>query len=90
MNKVVLVVALLPLAGCQSIQYAHDQGGGCYAGTLVGATAGGVAGSAIGAGSGQLAAIAGGIALGGTLGYAVTPACRSKIEAYPVATPVYK
>jgi outer membrane lipoprotein SlyB len=92
MDKVILIgAAALLLAGCQSIQFARDQGGGCYAGTLVGATAGGVAGSAIGAGSGQLAAIAGGIALGGTIGYAVTPACRSKLEAYaPVATPVYK
>jgi uncharacterized protein YcfJ len=88
MKLIVLTAPALLLAGCQAfapIQFARDQGGGCLAGTAVGAAAGGVAGSAIGDGSGQLAAIAGGIALGGTVGYAVTPACRAGVQGYMIA-----
>ena len=87
-NIVVAGGFALALAGCQSmaasvpvygvskseppaVAYARP---GCAAGTVVGAAAGGVIGSAIGAGSGQLAAIGGGIALGGTAGYLLT--CR--------------
>lgn len=83
---VVAVVSLPLLTACQSFQLAENQGGGCLAGTVVGAAAGGVAGSAIGAGSGQLAAIAGGIALGGSAGYLINPAChQAAVAVYPVA-----
>jgi len=74
------LLALLPLfPACTSLELARDQGGGCFASTAVGAAAGGVAGSAIGAGSGQLAAIAGGIAIGGTTGYLINPACKADV-----------
>jgi len=74
MHRILVLAFALPLAGCTT--FAANQGPGCAAGTIVGATAGGLAGSAIGAGSGQLAAIGAGVALGGAAGYAVTPACR--------------
>ena len=80
--RVLVLVSLLILGGCQSFQYARDQSGGCFASTAVGAAAGGVGGAAIGAGSGQLAAIAGGIALGGTIGYGINPACHADTPGY--------
>src|SRR5262245_45228583 len=96
-NGVLLAGAsALLLAGCQSydlgLGYARDQGGGCLASTAVGAAAGARARPAVGAGSGQIAAIAGGIALGGTIGYGINPACHRRVEVYaPVApAPVYK
>ena len=80
MRYIVVGAALtVMLGGCQSFQYARDQGGGCLASTLVGAAAGGVGGAAIGAGSGQLVAIAGGTLLGGTIGYGINPACHEDV-----------
>jgi hypothetical protein len=76
MKLTLLLAFVLALTGCTSFQFARSQGGGCLASTLVGAAAGGVGGAAIGAGSGQLAAIAGGISLGGTAGYVINPACH--------------
>lgn len=89
MRLLALVLLPLLLAGCQSLDLARNQSGGCFASTAVGAAAGGVAGSAIGAGTGQLAAIAGGIALGGTIGYGINPACHAQLV-YVTPAPVYK
>lgn len=91
MDKVLACALALLLGGCQSFIYARDQGGGCLASTLVGATAGGIGGATIGAGTGQLAAIAGGTLLGGTIGYGINPACHEGApEVYPVQPIVTK
>ncbi|QRM54123.1 hypothetical protein [Sinorhizobium sp. BG8] len=63
----------LALSACQSApvsQSVVDRNAefGCIAGTVGGAIVGGLIGSTIGAGTGQIAAIGGGIGVGGVLG----------------------
>jgi uncharacterized protein YcfJ len=73
----VLFAGCLALSACQSAPTSqavadHNAEFGCVAGTVGGAIVGGLIGSTIGAGSGQIAAIGGGIGLGGILGNRLT------------------
>jgi uncharacterized protein YcfJ len=73
----VLFAGCLALSACQSTQTSQavaDRNAefGCVAGTVGGAIVGGLIGSTIGAGTGQVAAIGGGIGLGGFLGNRLT------------------
>lgn len=75
----ILVGATFALSACQSqpvSQSVIDRNAefACVAGTVGGAVVGGLVGSTIGAGTGQIAAIGGGIGVGGVLGNLLT--CR--------------
>lgn len=79
MNKravTIVLAACLGLSACQApvSQSVIDRNAefGCIAGTIGGAIVGGLVGSTIGAGTGQIAAIGGGIGLGGLLGNRLT------------------
>ena len=79
-TAIIVVGAALVLSACQSqpvSQSVVDRNAefGCVAGTVGGAIVGGLVGTTIGAGTGQLAAIGGGIGIGGTLGNLLT--CRN-------------
>jgi hypothetical protein len=80
MSKRTVTVTLagcLALSACQSAptsQAVIDRNAefGCVAGTVGGAIVGGLIGGTIGSGTGQIAAIGGGIGLGGLLGNRLT------------------
>lgn len=75
----ILVGATFALSACASqpvSQSVIDRNAefACVAGTVGGAIVGGLAGATIGAGTGQIAAIGGGIGVGGVVGNLLT--CR--------------
>ena len=63
MNKIILIVIVLFMFGCNGNQQMNTLGGG-----LLGGIAGGIAGNQIGSGSGRTAAIIGGTIAGVALG----------------------